>query len=390
MRALVLDWDGVLARFDLTGARAALSSFLSLDLEELGRRIQRHEAAVGSPRGATEERSFWLDFSRALAADLDLGADALLRLERFDPRSVVRAYPDARGALERARERGLRVGVLSNFTLLDLRASLSAIGLADLVDVALSAAAIGAAKPEPAASHAITRALEVAPGDCLFVDDRPEHVAGAAAVGMTATLLARPPQAQSTALGSLDELDHLLERRFGRQHPHRQPRGAARHHGGPRATTDDRQTEDRVLRISRVLEAPPERVWTAWTDADVLPKWFGAKGFSCRTKEIDLRPGGVWIFDMIGPDGTAYLNRHRILFHARPHRIVYPLDGEGGPHDDAPVEVVVTMEAVPEGTRLTLQMTFPTAAHRKEAADFGAEALEQQTLGKLARVVEAD
>jgi uncharacterized protein YndB with AHSA1/START domain len=152
--------------------------------------------------------------------------------------------------------------------------------------------------------------------------------------------------------------------------------------------TNDHQTEDRVLRLSRVLKAPPERVWAAWTDPDLLPKWFGPKGFICRTKEIDLRPGGVWIFDMIGPDGTVYPNRHRILSHDRPHRIVYLLDSEGGPHDDAPVEVVVTMEAVPEGTRLMLQMTFPTAAQRKDAADFGAQELGQQTLGKLARVVE--
>ena len=151
---------------------------------------------------------------------------------------------------------------------------------------------------------------------------------------------------------------------------------------------DDHRTEDRVLRISRVLGATPERVWAAWTDPELLPKWFGPKGFSCETKEIDLRPGGVSIFDMVGPDGTVYPNRHRILSHDRPHRIVYLLDGEGDPHDDAPVEVVVTMEAVPEGTRLELHMTFPSAARRKEAADFGAEALGHETLEKLAAVVE--
>lgn len=122
---------------------------------------------------------------------------------------------------------------------------------------------------------------------------------------------------------------------------------------------------------------------------EVLPMWFGPKGFSCQTKEIDLQPGGVWILDMIGPDGTVYPNRHRIVAHDRPHRIEYLLDGGGGPHDDAPIEVVVTMEAVPEGTRLTLHMTFPTAAHRNGAAEFGAEELGHETLEKLANVVES-
>lgn len=154
--------------------------------------------------------------------------------------------------------------------------------------------------------------------------------------------------------------------------------------------TNDQREEDRVLRMTRVLRASPERVWSAWTDPDLLPRWFGPKGYSCHTKEIDLRPGGVWIFDMIGPDGTVYPNRHRILSHDRPHRIVYLLDDPGGPHDGAPVEVVVTMEPVPEGTRLELHMTFPTAAHRQEAADSGAEALGLETLEKLAAVVEPD
>ena len=92
---------------------------------------------------------------------------------------------------------------------------------------------------------------------------------------------------------------------------------------------------------------------------------------------------------MIGPDGTVYPNRHRIVSHDRPHRIVYLLDDPGGPNDGAPVEVVVTMREVPEGTRLELEMTFPDAARRNEAADFGAEPLGHQTLEKLAAVVEA-
>lgn len=152
--------------------------------------------------------------------------------------------------------------------------------------------------------------------------------------------------------------------------------------------TDHGHDENRILRMTRVLKAPPTTVWQAWTDPEVLPKWFGPKGFSCRTKQIDLRPGGVWIFDMIGPDGTVYPNRHRIVSHDAPNRLVYLLDGDGGPHDNAPVEVVVTMQAVPEGTRLVLQMTFPDAAHRKQAADFGAEALGYETLEKLAAIVE--
>lgn len=104
------------------------------------------------------------------------------RLARFDPRAVLVPYSDARGALERARARHLRIGVLSNFTLLDLRGSLAALGLADLVDAAFSASMIVVAKPAPAAYRAIAAALDADPASCLFIDNRPEHVDGAARV----------------------------------------------------------------------------------------------------------------------------------------------------------------------------------------------------------------
>ena len=52
-------------------------------------------------------------------------------------------------------------------------------------------------------------------------------------------------------------------------------------------------------------------VWGAWMNPETLPQWWGPEGFSCRTKRIDLRAGGEWVFDMIAPDGTVFPNHHR-------------------------------------------------------------------------------
>ena len=68
---------------------------------------------------------------------------------------------------------------------------------------------------------------------------------------------------------------------------------------------------DQTLTLTRLIPAPPEKVWRCWTDPALLPRWFGPEGFTCQTKEIDLRPGGLWRFDMIGPDGKIWANRHR-------------------------------------------------------------------------------
>jgi uncharacterized protein YndB with AHSA1/START domain len=139
---------------------------------------------------------------------------------------------------------------------------------------------------------------------------------------------------------------------------------------------------DRTMVIERIIAAPVAAVWAAWTDPDALPVWWGPDGFSCRTTRIDLRDGGEWVFDMIGPDGTIYPNHHKDIRHRRMEQIDYTLLwGENGPkHADASAR----FEDLGNRTKVTLSMTFVTAEEYETAKGFGAVELGQQTLGKLA------
>jgi uncharacterized protein YndB with AHSA1/START domain len=144
---------------------------------------------------------------------------------------------------------------------------------------------------------------------------------------------------------------------------------------------------DRSITLTRLIQANPERVWQCWTDPEILPKWFGPKGHTCVTKEIDLREGGRWRFDMIGPDGTVWPNRHDFKLYDRPNRIEFVLsdDSDGSEH----AQVTVTLTPENGGTRVIQRMVFPTAAIRKAVVDFGAIELGQTTMDKLAAVAEA-
>ncbi|TNF20763.1 MAG: hypothetical protein EP318_09720 [Rhodobacteraceae bacterium] len=143
----------------------------------------------------------------------------------------------------------------------------------------------------------------------------------------------------------------------------------------------------RTMVLTRVIAAPVEVVWQAWTSPEALQRWWGPEGFTCETSHIDLREGGEWVFDMIGPEGTVYPNRHRIRVYAPQERIVYTLDD---PTVDRPhAEVEVMFAPVEGGTRVTLAMEFATEAEYQAAKGFGAEKLGYQTLGKLARFVGA-
>ncbi|MEO8242056.1 MAG: SRPBCC domain-containing protein [bacterium] len=145
--------------------------------------------------------------------------------------------------------------------------------------------------------------------------------------------------------------------------------------------------QDRQLVLNRVIEAVPEKVWRCWTDPQLLPRWFGPDGYSCVTREINLVQGGVWRFDMIGPDGTVYRNRHRIGLYAPFARIEFLMDADDDSQPPMEVEVLLVPEGA--GTRLTQTITFPTAAARQGALGFGADRLGAQTMAKLAAMAEA-
>ena len=144
---------------------------------------------------------------------------------------------------------------------------------------------------------------------------------------------------------------------------------------------------DRTMTLERVIKAPVSVVWGAWINPVALPQWWGPDGFSCRTKRIDLRTGGEWVFDMIGPDGKVWPNHHRYGLVQPTSRVEYTLHwGEDGPkHADASVDFTDLGGA----TKVTLQMIFATPQEYEDAKGCGAVELGQQTLGKLAWFVGA-
>ncbi|MDP3197102.1 SRPBCC domain-containing protein [Tabrizicola sp.] len=149
-----------------------------------------------------------------------------------------------------------------------------------------------------------------------------------------------------------------------------------------------RAVAERTLLLQRVIKAPVPVVWGAWMNSESLPKWWGPDGFSCRTSRIDLRAGGEWVFDMIGPDGTVFPNHHKYGAMIPEARLDYTLHwGENGPkHADA----WATFEDQDGATKVTLGMVMATAKEYHDAKGFGAVELGLQTLGKLAKIIGAE
>lgn len=60
------------------------------------------------------------------------------------------------------------------------------------------------------------------------------------------------------------------------------------------------------LHVSRAFDAPVAKVWKAWTQADILDKWWAPKPWRAETKSLDFRPGGNWHYSMVGPNGDRH------------------------------------------------------------------------------------
>lgn len=68
-------------------------------------------------------------------------------------------------------------------------------------------------------------------------------------------------------------------------------------------------TSDRELVLCRIIDAPREKVFKAWTDPELMKQWFAPQPFTTPIIETDVRPGGSSYIVMKDVDGNEYPNR---------------------------------------------------------------------------------
>ncbi len=145
-------------------------------------------------------------------------------------------------------------------------------------------------------------------------------------------------------------------------------------------------TADREIVISRVIHAPRELVFEAFTEVRHLSQWWGPEGFTTTTRAYEFRAGGAWDFVMHGPDGTDFQEWISWSEIDPPARIALR---HGAFRDDPDAfESVLTFAPDGAATRLEMRTVFPTMELRAEAVEkYHAIEGGQQTLSHLAAYV---
>ena len=156
--------------------------------------------------------------------------------------------------------------------------------------------------------------------------------------------------------------------------------------GARQAARAEQATADREIVISRVIDAPRDLVFEAFTQVRHLSRWWGPEGFTTTTQSFSFRVGGEWEFVMHGPDGTDYPEWITWTGITPPERIAM-LHGESRDDPNA-FQSVVTFEPDGEATRIEMRTVFPTRELRDEAvAKHHAIEGGKQTLSNLAAYV---
>ncbi|MCU7725209.1 SRPBCC family protein [Actinoplanes sp. KI2] len=145
-------------------------------------------------------------------------------------------------------------------------------------------------------------------------------------------------------------------------------------------------TADREIVLSRVIDAPRELVFEAFTEVRHLSQWWGPAGFSTTTRSFEFRVGGEWAFVMHGPDGTDYPEWITWTEIVPPERIAL----RHGEFRDNPNTFESTLAFAPHGTatRIEMRTVFPTKHLRDQAVEkYHAIEGGEQTLSNLAAYV---
>jgi uncharacterized protein YndB with AHSA1/START domain len=151
-------------------------------------------------------------------------------------------------------------------------------------------------------------------------------------------------------------------------------------------TSPEPAPADREVVISRVVDAPRELVFEAFTEVRHLSQWWGPEGFSTTTRAFEFREGAVWDFTMHGPDGTDYPEWITWTEIVPPERIALR-HGESG-DDPHSFESLLTFEPAGAATRIVMRTVFRTKEQRDEAVEkYHAVEGGEQTLGNLAAYV---
>ena len=133
------------------------------------------------------------------------------------------------------------------------------------------------------------------------------------------------------------------------------------------------ETSDRELVLTRLIDAPREKLYRAWTDATLLKQWFAPLPWTTPHAELDVRPGGASLVVMRSPDGNDMPCPGVYLEVVPNQRLVFTdaYTSAWQPSQKPFMTVILTFEDEGGKTRYTARVRHWTVADREAHEKMG-------------------
>lgn len=142
------------------------------------------------------------------------------------------------------------------------------------------------------------------------------------------------------------------------------------------------------LTISRVFDAPRDRVFAALTDPETIPDWWGPSQFKTRVDAMDPQIGGKWRFAQVDDDGNEYAFNGVYHEVTAPERLIQTFEFEGLPERGHVTLERMTLDDLGEQTRMTVRVGFLGTEDRDGMVESGMEGGARETWNRFAALVE--
>lgn len=140
------------------------------------------------------------------------------------------------------------------------------------------------------------------------------------------------------------------------------------------STNPDRvDLADRELVLTRVFDSPPEKVYRAWTEPELLKQWFAPLPWTTPRAELEVRPGGANVIVMRSPEGEESRNQGVYLEVIQNERLVFTdaYTRAWEPAEHPFMTVILTFEDLGGRTRYTARVRHWSVADREHHEQMG-------------------
>ncbi|MEP7242313.1 MAG: SRPBCC family protein [Gammaproteobacteria bacterium] len=147
---------------------------------------------------------------------------------------------------------------------------------------------------------------------------------------------------------------------------------------------------DRELVLTRIINAPPAKVFEAWTNPGLLKLWFAPLPWTTPFVETDVRPGGSSVITLRSPDGTDFPNSGVYLEVVKNERLVFTdaYTKAWEPSQKPFMTVILTFEDQGGKTKYTARVRHWTVEDREAHEKMGFHQGWGQCADQLAALVE--